>query len=281
MNRPSFLCIGAQKAATSWLDSRLRQHPEIWMPPFKELHYFDHVHVPDNRKWTPIHLRKGIVRAMKTHLRHRGDDPDMGYLAYLAGLGGDDRFTDDWYLRCFDRPDAAGKTLGEITPEYCTLPDAGIAHVRELLGEVKLIYIIRDPVERARSQLRMTLGRKFPKRLFGPSREDLEAAVAQTPVENRGDYAAYIPRWIEAFGASSILFLPFGQVSRDPRGVLEQVERHLGVTHHDGWRKLEEAVHVTRKVRLPESALDSFRDHFDAQYTFLERQFDPEFLAQL
>ena len=36
-----FLGIGVQKSATSWLFKNLKNHPDIWMPPRKELHYFD------------------------------------------------------------------------------------------------------------------------------------------------------------------------------------------------------------------------------------------------
>ena len=35
-----FVCIGAQRAGTSWLFSCLRRHPEIWIPPTKELHFW-------------------------------------------------------------------------------------------------------------------------------------------------------------------------------------------------------------------------------------------------
>ncbi len=38
---PRFLVIGAQKAGTTWLDRNLRTHPQIWVPPEKEIHYFD------------------------------------------------------------------------------------------------------------------------------------------------------------------------------------------------------------------------------------------------
>src|SRR5438067_11210494 len=38
---PDFLCIGAQKAGTSWLYRQLTEHPDFWMPPVKELHYFN------------------------------------------------------------------------------------------------------------------------------------------------------------------------------------------------------------------------------------------------
>src|SRR5262245_22296484 len=39
--RPDFLCVGAQKAGTSWLYRQLEPHPDFWMPPVKELHYLD------------------------------------------------------------------------------------------------------------------------------------------------------------------------------------------------------------------------------------------------
>ena len=47
-------------------------------------------------------------------------------------------FTDDWYRRAFDRPATRGKLVGDITPEYSTIPEAGIQHVRGLLGAVEV-----------------------------------------------------------------------------------------------------------------------------------------------
>ena len=41
--RPDFLCVGAQKAGTSWLYRQLELHPDFWMPPVKELHYLDNL----------------------------------------------------------------------------------------------------------------------------------------------------------------------------------------------------------------------------------------------
>ena len=49
--RPDFLCVGAQKAGTSWLYHQLNSHPDFWMPPIKELGYFDqmsHSRHPDS-----------------------------------------------------------------------------------------------------------------------------------------------------------------------------------------------------------------------------------------
>ena len=38
---PNFLCVGAQKAGTTTLYDILKQHPNIYLPKVKELHFFD------------------------------------------------------------------------------------------------------------------------------------------------------------------------------------------------------------------------------------------------
>ena len=42
MTLPGFLGIGAQRSGTTWLDHRLRSHPQIYLPTLrKEVHFFD------------------------------------------------------------------------------------------------------------------------------------------------------------------------------------------------------------------------------------------------
>ena len=38
---PDFICIGAQKAGTSWLYYTLKEHPDIEFPGEKEVHFWD------------------------------------------------------------------------------------------------------------------------------------------------------------------------------------------------------------------------------------------------
>lgn len=38
---PTFLIVGAPRAGTTWIDRNLRQHPEVFLPARKELHFFD------------------------------------------------------------------------------------------------------------------------------------------------------------------------------------------------------------------------------------------------
>ena len=54
---PGFVCIGAQKGGTTWLYENLNSHPEVWMPPIKEIHYFNRLCVNEALlgNWTVPH----------------------------------------------------------------------------------------------------------------------------------------------------------------------------------------------------------------------------------
>lgn len=61
MNRkmPEFICVGAQKAATTSFDAMIRQHPDVFMPEKKELHYFDADDYKANEGEYAIFFEKG------------------------------------------------------------------------------------------------------------------------------------------------------------------------------------------------------------------------------
>lgn len=47
---PFFIGLGAQKAGTTTLQRQLEQHPEVWLPQSKELHYFS-LHYARGTEW--------------------------------------------------------------------------------------------------------------------------------------------------------------------------------------------------------------------------------------
>jgi hypothetical protein len=47
MSLPNFMCLGAAKSGTTTLYDILRQHPAVYIPSFKEPHFFD---IPENYK---------------------------------------------------------------------------------------------------------------------------------------------------------------------------------------------------------------------------------------
>lgn len=274
MPLPSFLCIGAQKAGTTWLFDKLSRHPQVWMPPLKELHYFDHLFVERNRRWTLWHIKTGVRRVIRWHVGN-SDDFDLEHMKYLARLATEDVFTEKWYRLAFDHRAAYGRVNGDITPEYSTIPEIGIAYVRRLLGAAKIIYIIRDPVERALSQIRMAAMR----RSITEADESEWLAIANEPdIENRGAYSVYIPRWSAAFAGDDLLFIPFQRISKEPLAVLREVERFIGVGEHE-YEGLRRKVHATAPIRVPDAVKLHLAKRLDSERRFIEASFGHEFAA--
>lgn len=269
---PSFLCIGAQKAGTSWLFAQLHSHPGVWVPPIKEVHYFNHLFVPENRKWTKWHIKSATASALKTYIA-RNEDLYFPYLQYLVDLGSNEPFTEAWYRRVFSLPAAQSRVIGDMTPEYSTIPDEGIRYLRGLLGAPKIIYLIRSPVSRALSQLKMNVSRTVKGSL---TEADWIAQADQWDIANRGDYETYVPRWKRHFATGDILFLPYGRIAADPTGLMREIEAFLGLPPHD-YPRLVERIHKTRSFHVPESVVARLEDRFGRQADFLEAEFGPEF----
>lgn len=220
--KPGALCIGAQKAGTSWLAQMLGQHPQVWIPPFKEVQYFNHLHIPEHRRWIAWHYRNKPQEIRERHkMRKIYLEPELD--AYLTAIASGKMFHNQWYKRVF-APAPEHAIPMDFTPEYSTLPEEGVDAVAKLLPKAKVIYLLRHPVDRAISQLRMNLRRenRTPQTLA-----DWLAEVDNPVLFDRGDYATYLPRWRARF--PDMLVIPFGLIGSDPGAVMDAVEAYLGI----------------------------------------------------
>jgi len=275
MSLPHFLGIGAQKCATSWLWVQLLEHPDVWMPPVKELHYFDHLYCEENRKWTTGHIENSVRQALKWHIS-KDKLGDLSFYRYMIDLATEELFTEGWYERAFDRPGAKDKLLGDITPEYCTIPKEGVEHAKELLGaDLKIIMLIRDPIDRAISQIRMNASRQGKE--LNKKTESWVPFIDDPAILNRGDYRHSIETWGSVYPESSFLYLPFGKVKSDPQDLMKEVEDFLEIPHHD-YSKLSQVVHKTSdQTPAPKKVKDKLLETLAPQNDFLIRELGQEF----
>ncbi len=263
MRRPDFLCIGAQKAGTTWLHAMLGQHPDVFLPPIKEIHFFDYIHIPAHRGWVETAFAKDVARLRRT-----------GWSAeYLDRLTRRRRVNDPWYSAVFMHPEARGKRLGEITPAYSILPEAGIAHVRRINPDMRLIFVIREPVDRALSHLRMIAARRGLDRVAADTigAADLDGALA------RSTYAENIARWEAAFPEAQILYLPYPAIRRDPEALLRRIEGFLDLDPH-AYDGLSEVVHKTRPAPVDAALARQIEARLAGERRFLQDRFGAEFL---
>lgn len=225
--RDFFVCIGAQKSGTTWLARILSSHPELFMSPVKELHYFDHVaglteHLSDrklrsrNRKFLQRLLtqwhRFGELKAQRSWYRN-----------YLHGPVGD-----AWYVSLF--AEREGKRFaGEATPEYAIVGEEGFRHLQRLAPDARLLFIMRNPVARAWSQA-LHHCRRTGRDAFRLRSPELVRIMEDAPhFEALSDYASTIEAVRRVFPSDQLMTMYYEDMHADRERAIRDVCAYIGI----------------------------------------------------
>lgn len=207
---PDFMIIGTQKGGTTSLYNYLIEHPSIAPIYVKEPHFFD------------IYFHKGSI----WYRSHFPTSLKKYYTEYVQKL--------DF-------------VTGEASPYYMFHPLAA-ARVAKTLPRVKLILVLRNPVDRAYSQYQHQLRQpgvealsfeeaieREEERLAGEEKKLIEQPTYASFNHRhysylaRGRYIEQIPAWLKLFPKEQFLFLKSEEVFRDPTDALRQTYEFLGV----------------------------------------------------
>lgn len=204
-----------------------------------------------------------IIGAMKcgttSLFRHLGRHPGV-YMSdvkepnfYVEGRNWSRGF--DWYRSLFaDAP--PGALLGEASTNYSkgtTFPGVP-ERLRTYVPDVKLIYLIRDPIERIRSHY---LHGVFKGRVHKP----LEQAVTvRSGLVRTSLYGAELQRYREHFPEDQILVLLTEDLRDDPASVLREIEQFLGLEAH-AYKHLDRRYHVSSNRRINTRFGDAVERH--------------------
>lgn len=182
---PDFLCIGAQKAGTTWLFENMSHHPEIFLPEntkHYDLHYFDQQF---NRS-----------------------------LRYYAGY--------------FEK--GRGKVKGENTPAYGIMSVSRIKFLRKIVPDVRLVLMIRNPIDRAWSHARMAMYQKSNGAPENVTDEEFLNHFLRRRSRSRSDYLSIIDKWLSVFPKDQLFVGIFDDMVNRPEDLLRRVFRHIGVS---------------------------------------------------
>lgn len=260
---PSFLCIGAQKAGTTWLHANLETHPGVWLPPVKEIHYFGAASpwpvllralnpAEGNHRW------RQMIGYRLRELARTGRIEHFGFYARYLGLP---RST-EWFGGLF-RPEP-GQVAGEISPEYARLDAATVARIHAAMPDLRVVYLLRSPISRTWSQTAMY----FSKRGHAGLAETPAAAVREfldrPSTAAHADYATALETWERFYPRERILVGFFEQLSSDPRGLLRSVCQFLEIDASDA--VLPATVGEKRYARDYESIPEELAAHLATKY---------------
>jgi len=230
--------VGATKSGTSWLYRYLGGHPECFLRSVKELHFFDtlddgaveaRIAALEKRK-RQLERRAGagttadvLERARRVadieHLirvLRKGDE--RAYLGYLNDGRGDQRL------------------IADITPSYALLSEGRLERMAGMSADVRFVYLLRDPVARLWSHVRMLARRRSATGRDLETRAEgiLERALTggEGHILRRGDYRAALTRLGAAVSPTRLLTLFYEELFSAP--AMARLCEFLGIAARTG-----------------------------------------------
>ncbi len=219
---PDFLIVGPQRTGTTWLHDHLRFHPQVLLSEPKELFFFSRIKDPTHPKFRSDSLAWYLER-------FRDSWPWWAYKTWFCL----------WHYGELYRP----VVRGEATASYAALDEDVIAEVVALHPEIKVILMVRDPVERAWSHAKKDLARNRGRKPSEVSEEEF-AAFFRDPYQLRcARYVENIHRWARHVRPGHLFIGVFDDIAAHPEQLLLEVMRFLGVRAN--------AKYIRRDVRSP------------------------------
>jgi hypothetical protein len=223
VNGPDFICIGAQKAGTGWLYEQLRTHPDFWMPPIKEIHYFDR-----NLRTA----RPSAGNRFDTALKQADTTRDREFIEKARHLFADAQISPAGYADLFA---SRGSLLsGDITPGYSILPEETVATVAASFPKAKILFLARDPVERAWSQISMWVRHGRIPRFDAANVGEVKRLLANPGVAARSFPSEIVRRWKQQVSAGEFYLYFFDNLRTQPANLRETILRALGADPSKG-----------------------------------------------
>ena len=146
----------------------------------------------------------------------------------------------DWYMSLFPEPDI-GQLCGESSTHYAKLPDypATVSRMKALLPDIKLIYVMRHPIERLVSHY-------IHQWTQNVIRCDINEALERYPeLVNYSRYSYQVAPYVEAYGKASVLPVFFQAVKHQPQRELERIARFIGYSRPVSWKEALGAQNVS------------------------------------
>jgi hypothetical protein len=296
---PDFLCIGAQKAGTTWLHRNIVQHPDVWMPPVKEIHYFNRpsswpliiqmCHPNDSR------MRSFALRGLVKRLRRFGRRPVLSHKANgslrarspealkASVLGWYFRFlllprNDQWYASLF--APSRGRVTGDITPYYANLEEDRVAYIHSLMPDAKIMYLLRNPIHRLWSHAAMHFSRDGFSGLATVGEEQVREFLERQSKSRISDYAQNLQTW-SLYPEEQFFVGFFDHLVQNPRGFLKEIYRYLELDASDQFvpQTVQEKRNPGQYYAIPDHFARFLASQYLGQIEQLHQRFDNRYTA--
>ena len=159
---------------------------------------------------------------------------------------------------------AGDRFTGDITPGYAALGVSRIRFIRKFMPEVKLVLILRNPIERAWSHAVMDLADTKQRAVADVPEWEFLAHFDSRGSRRNGSYASMLDRWLSVFPEAALHVVFFEAILERPRELLTGVLEHIGARTDVDWSTFPYREQI--KPGLSAALPDSYREHLRATY---------------
>ncbi|NWF75246.1 MAG: sulfotransferase [Nitrospirae bacterium] len=201
LKKPDFFIVGAPKCGTTAMNYYLKQHPEIFMPEVKEIHYFG-TDLDFKFRSERINLNQYISLFSKAHNEKRIGETSV------------------WYLYS----KSAAKEIKAFAPSASII--IMLRNPVDLLYSLHSQFVyegnedILDFKEALNAEEYRKQGKKIPPTAYLPKTLFYREVVK---------FSGQITRYLNLFGRKNIHFIIFDDLLREPREVYRAILHFLGV----------------------------------------------------
>ncbi|MDW2323631.1 sulfotransferase domain-containing protein [Vibrio sp. 1159] len=265
------LCVGAQKTGTTWLHTQLKDHPQIGFSDVKEVHYFNTIHngsiLLSTRKVQ--HLKRLIENnrfALEMYFTKlsQGKATDKGIEKLLAPVD------DEWYMKHLQ---TSKFYAADFTPEYALLPDEGFENIKRVSKNQKIIFIMRDPLSRAKSAIQYYY-QTHALDISEASEENILSVAKKSFILDMSRYQETISKLDFHFSKENILYMFFEEIMSSKKEKIIEVSKFLDINLHEvDEGNLEKRVNTSNRYEFKPSVEKFLKDNLNQTYDFVENKF--------
>ncbi|MCF6315753.1 MAG: sulfotransferase [Marinosulfonomonas sp.] len=269
--------IGATKAGTSWLFSYLEGHPECSMPPIKELGYFGLTQDKDYN-WR-IKKTRELVKELSGKLEWIAPEKEQAMKQRINTLRRWQKVLrqhDDGavaYTEFMMREAKGTKLIADITPAYSMLAVSRLKQMAGLVAQTRFVYILRDPVDRLWSNIRMNAQRKSdnPELMRGYALAEVDEVLngKHSQAYVRSDYAGGLETLEQAVAANKRKVLFYETLFSDD--TIRDLCAFLGLSNHAA--RLNKRIHEGVPIKLDIARRNGLQNLLAPQYHAVEKRF--------
>jgi hypothetical protein len=179
-----------------------------------------------------------------------------------------------WYYSEKFRP-GVGRLKGEITPSYSILPLERVRFIRDLMPDLRLIFIMRNPIDRAWSQALMNLVQRKNRKLEAVDESEFYAHFKAERSVKRGDYRTVLSNWQAVFPHEQLFIAFFEDITNRPQELLSAILKHIGVSCDIDWESFpyRKVVNKGLTIHMPEKYRDFLKEMYCHEIELLYERF--------